>query len=89
LEIYLLLQSGEILTTLVGHTKAVITVFVDEGRIYTGSEDQSIRVWDMEVTIFVLPYTHFYRLVLWCMLLKKQRDQVILKVNESQQRNLF
>ena len=39
---------------LVGHGGAVTTVFVDEGRIYTGSEDEKIRIWDKEVTPIIV-----------------------------------
>ncbi len=38
-----------------GHKKGVTSIFVDEGRIYTGSDDETIKIWDLEVTSYHKP----------------------------------
>jgi F-box/WD-40 domain protein 7 len=31
-----------------GHDKAILSLFVSEGRVYTGSRDKTIQVWNAE-----------------------------------------
>jgi len=42
------LLSGRIIRALYGHEKDVLSVACHEGRIYTSSDDTTLRVWDIE-----------------------------------------
>ena len=72
---------------LVGHGGAVTTVFVDEGRIYTGSEDEKIRIWDKEVT--PMDVTTNYSLVHFYILLILKKPKQKKKKNLVQQNTQY
>ena len=41
-------QTGKLLQTLDGHKSWVYDIVVDEGRVYSGSFDKTLKVWDIE-----------------------------------------
>jgi F-box/WD-40 domain protein MET30 len=42
-------QSGELISTLVGHTQGIKSLRQDERYLYSGAEDDTLRIWDKQV----------------------------------------
>jgi hypothetical protein len=55
------MQTGEHLLTFEGHGDFVTCLFVEEGRVYTGSDDETFKIWDIEVHV-IKEFLTFHRM---------------------------